>query len=221
MKKNLIKSFALACGLLASMGVNAQNVAATQDGRQVGDKFTAKGVEYEVTAVETPTCKIVGVASGATEITVASNNILPDDANLDVFVLEGGLTNQFSTAEELEAVEAVDANPMTIPNDAFADAAYKNAILTIPAGSFKAYRESAGWVNFLNVIDKNGVILGDVNGDDAVDFVDVAIMRQYAIQGDVEEGEDDFSWSIDMNGDGVIDFVDVALLRLSAINSVF
>ena len=220
MKKNLIKSFALACGLLASMGVNAQNVAATKDGRVVGEKFTALGVEYEVTAVETPTCKIVGVASGATEITVASNNILPDDAKLDVFVLEGGLNNQFATAEDLEEITAVDPTPMTIPADAFAAVVYQTAYLTIPDGSCRKYAKATGWKNFLGKQTASGDIMGDLDGDEAVTLNDVAIMKNLADDG-IEDGDDEYDELYDLDGDGFITLNDVAIAKNIADEGLF
>lgn len=227
MKKNLIKSFALACGLLASVGVYAQNSAATTDGRQVGDKFVSKGVQYEVTNVTNTTdltgnaeCKILGVADGATAITVATKSIVPEGATADVFVLTGGLDNQFATAEDLEEVEAVDETPVTVPADAFAAVVYQDAILTIPAGDFQAYRVATGWKNFLNVIDTDDVILGDLNEDGVVDFEDVSLMRAYAKDG-IEDGDDEFSFAFDMTGDGFLDFEDVTLLKQSAVHTAF
>jgi hypothetical protein len=205
------------------MGVNAQNVAATQDGRQVNEKFTALGVEYEVTEVETPKCKIIGVASGATEITVVSDNIKPDDGVKDIFKLEGGLNNQFATAEDLEIIKAPEDSPMAIPADAFAADVYTSAILVIPENdaAYQAYAKATGWSKFLAktgaTFDDQGnllsqTVVGDANGDGEVNARDVNLYKQLSANF-IEEGDDEFSWALDLNGDGSINARDVNLAK--------
>lgn len=218
MKKNLIKSFALACGLLASMGVYAQNSAATLDGLQVGQTFESNGVVYEVTNVTNTTdltgnaeCKIVGAVEGATAITLTSKNIIPETADKDVFVLTGELTNQFATNEDLEEITVLDTTPLEIPNDAFAASVYQNGYLFIPAGTFKAYTSATGWFNFLAKKAADDVILGEATGDGVVDLDDVAAIFELA-DAYVMEGEDDYKEEYDANGDGVIDLDDVSFI---------
>ncbi len=95
-------------------------------------------------------------------------------------------------------------------------------IPTVPVGIYDVFIKLEGAlqigffnyeiVNDSNVIDLEDVVLGDLNGDNAVNIVDVSVLC--ASFGSLE-GEPNFDGLSDFNCDGWVNIVDVSFLNLS------
>ena len=105
------------------------------------------------------------------------------------------LRNKASTAESLEAIAPVCEDAALLP-------------LSLAPGTKEAYQAAEGWKDFLK-IEEVGKLVGDVNGDDIVNIVDVITTVNYILG----NGDDTFDETVaDMNDDGNVNIVDVTLI---------
>ena len=118
----------------------------------------------------------------------------------------------FSCCDFLNSVTVNWIHPIDIDDDVFMswsyNQIYEDCTLYVPRGTKAAYQAAEGWKNFLK-IEEIGKLVGDVNGDDIVNIVDVITTVNYILG----NGEDTFDETVaDMNDDGNVNIVDVTLI---------
>ncbi len=118
----------------------------------------------------------------------------------------------FSCCDFLNSVTVHWIHPIDIDDDVFMswsyNQIYEDCTLYVPRGTKAAYQAAKGWKNFLK-IEEIGKLVGDVNGDDIVNIVDVITTVNYILG----NGEDTFDETVaDMNDDGNVNIVDVTLI---------
>ncbi|MBQ2344359.1 MAG: leucine-rich repeat protein, partial [Prevotella sp.] len=118
----------------------------------------------------------------------------------------------FSFCDFLESFTVNWIHPIDIDDDVFMswshNQIYEDCTLYVPRGTKAAYQAAKGWKNFLK-IEEVGKLVGDVNGDDIVNIVDVITTVNYILG----NGEDTFDETVaDMNDDGNVNIVDVTLI---------
>ena len=118
----------------------------------------------------------------------------------------------FSFCDFLESFTVNWIHPIDIDDDVFMswshNQIYEDCTLYVPRGTKAAYQAAKGWKNFLK-IEEVGKLVGDVNGDDVVNIVDVITTVNYILG----NGEDTFDETVaDMNDDGNVNIVDVTLI---------
>ncbi|MBQ4211151.1 MAG: leucine-rich repeat protein, partial [Prevotella sp.] len=118
----------------------------------------------------------------------------------------------FSCCDFLNSVTVNWIHPIDIDDDVFMswsyNQIYEDCTLYVPRGTKAAYQAAKGWKNFLK-IEEVGKLVGDVNGDDIVNIVDVITTVNYILG----NGEDTFDETVaDMNDDGNVNIVDVTLM---------
>ena len=118
----------------------------------------------------------------------------------------------FSCCDFLNSVTVNWIHPIDIDDDVFMswsyNQIYEDCTLYVPRGTKAAYQAAKGWKNFLK-IEEVGKLVGDVNGDDIVNIVDVITTVNYILG----NGEDTFDETVaDMNDDGNVNIVDVTLI---------
>ncbi len=118
----------------------------------------------------------------------------------------------FSFCDFLESFTVNWIHPIDIDDDVFMswshNQIYEDCTLYVPRGTKAAYQAAKGWKNFLK-IEEIGKLVGDVNGDDVVNIVDVITTVNYILG----NGDDTFDETVaDMNDDGNVNIVDVTLI---------
>lgn len=118
----------------------------------------------------------------------------------------------FCCCDNLKSVTVNWIRPIDIDDDVFMswsyNQIYEDCTLYVPRGTKSAYQAAKGWKNFLK-IEEVGKLVGDVNGDDVVNIVDVITTVNYILG----NGEDTFDETVaDMNDDGDVNIVDVTLI---------
>lgn len=92
--------------------------------------------------------------------------------------------NAFKGCDNLNKVVCKMQNPIPLPDNAFTDNVYNNAVLMVPYGALALYKSANGWKKFKNIIgyiafeDKNveAICLNnwDTNGDSELDYTEAA-----------------------------------------------
>ena len=117
-------------------------------------------------------------------------------------------SSAFGWCFNLKSVTVNWIRPIEIDEDVFPGQVYEDCTLYVPRGTKAAYQAAKGWKNFLK-IEEVGKLVGDVNGDDVVNIVDVITTVNYILG----NGEDTFDETVaDMNDDGNVNIVDVTLI---------
>ena len=90
--------------------------------------------------------------------------------------------NAFKGCDNLNKVVCEMPNPIPLPDNAFTDNVYNNAVLKVPYGALALYKSANGWKKFKNIIefiafeDKNveAICLNnwDTNGDSELDYTE-------------------------------------------------
>lgn len=114
----------------------------------------------------------------------------------------------FSSCNYLKSITVNWTRPIEIYESVFTGCDYEQCTLYVPRGTKEAYQAAEGWKDFLK-IEEVGKLVGDVNGDDIINIVDVITTVNYILG----NGEDTFDETVaDMNDDGNVNIVDVTLI---------
>lgn len=76
--------------------------------------------------------------------------------------------------------------------------------LTVPIGTLAKYKNTMPWKLFFNIVQIDGTIPGDVNGDGSVTSQDITALYSWLLTGD-----DSSIVNGDQNGDGAINSADI------------
>ena len=117
-------------------------------------------------------------------------------------------TKAFSDCAGLSEIHTLITNPanVTLGDYVFYGVPKNTCKLYVPRGSLQLYKKADQWKDFLNIKEEGGLI-GDVNGDGAVNVTDVTTLVNMilnVIPKDLERG--------DIDGNGAINVSDVTAL---------
>lgn len=148
---------------------------------------------------------VTSIGYGAFRETYISSLTIPKS----VKEIKGGA---FECCDFLKSVSVNWIRPIEISSSVFSswyyNQIYEQCTLYVPRGTKEAYQAAEGWKDFLK-IEEFGKLVGDVNGDDIVNIVDVITTVNYILG----NGEDTFDETVaDMNDDGNVNIVDVTLI---------
>ncbi len=119
-------------------------------------------------------------------------------------------SNAFASCAAITEVTSLNRVPPT--GGVFADEVYAAATLYVPRGSKEAYQADENWGRFQNIeeidVEEPGV-LGDLNGDGAVDVEDVNVLINLILDSITP---DELAGNPDLDGSGGTDVADVNTL---------
>lgn len=148
---------------------------------------------------------VTSIGYGAFRETYISSLTIPKS----VKEIKGGA---FECCDFLKSVSVNWIRPIEISSSVFSswyyNQIYEQCTLYVPRGTKEAYQAAEGWKDFLK-IEEFGKLVGDVNGDEEVNIVDVITTVNYILG----NGDDTFDETVaDMNDDGNVNIVDVTLI---------
>ena len=108
----------------------------------------------------------------------------------------------FEGCSDLAQIICLSEKPPYASEYTFNGVDYGNCKLFVPAGSKTKYSTANGWKNFLNIIEFEPPLIGDVTYDGQVDISDV----NQTINVMLGKGTNSLA---DVTGDGVVDIADV------------
>ena len=85
----------------------------------------------------------------------------------------------------------------------------ETCILTVPNGTIPKYKATMPWSEFFHIVQENGGILGDLDGNGVLEVNDVVILAELAMGG---SGNGVDLTVADLDGSGTIDVNDVVIL---------
>ncbi len=205
MKKNLF----IAALAMFAMGANAQ-VVNTVDGYQQGDRIEQDGIAYELLEVGNGNpVKVLEAIAKEVKVQEAFT-ITTEPYNVTDF--SGSLANQ-----DLDKVEAIADEPITITEAFFSEDTYTYAELVVPEASIVKYAAAPVWRKFMKKYTDTGKLLGDVDHNDEITNNDVVQMLEIFLADD----EDLYDPMFDMDGNGEITNNDVILIQDLFLADVF
>ena len=95
------------------------------------------------------------------------NNAFNNCAALASIELPAGLQtigdNAFKGCKKITEIACKFRSPISLPDNAFADEVYNNAVLQVPNGAMPLYKAASGWKNFKNIIEDPIIAFADAN----------------------------------------------------------
>ncbi|MBP5498122.1 MAG: leucine-rich repeat protein, partial [Muribaculaceae bacterium] len=120
--------------------------------------------------------------------------------------------SSFSGCTNVTNINAKMMNPasLTYGNDYIFAGVDKNACtLTVPNGTIPKYKAIMPWSEFFHIVQENGGILGDLDGNGILEVNDVVLLADIAMGG---SGNGVDITVADMDGNGLIEVNDVVIL---------
>ena len=151
------------------------------------------------------------------KLTSIEESAFANCANLDSITIPRAVTTigdwAFDGCNNLSKVFSQINFPKEFNDNVFTQNVYNSAILVVPVGTKAKYQSTAGWKNFVTIIeegeDPDPLLPGDLNGDSEVDGMDLVALVNVIMGQSAQTG------GADLNYDGEVDGMDyVAMVNI-------
>ncbi len=110
----------------------------------------------------------------------------------------------FEGLKNLKDLYIYNNEPINIGENVFENVDFENFVLHVPRGAKEAYKANERWGEITNIVEMEPEdVVGDVNGDGAVDVADITCVVTMILD------ENRITDAGDVNGDGEVDVADI------------